>query len=64
VVAGGNDRLSGGSGLDRLLGGPGDDRLDGGPGADLLDCGPGSRDVGVRGPGDRVRGCERVVRTG
>lgn len=57
----GDDCLEGGAGNDVLRGGAGSDRLVGGPGRDLLDCGPG-RDVAVAGRGDRVRGCERVIR--
>ncbi len=60
--SGGRDRLDGGSGRDALFGGSGDDLLIGGPHADVLDCGAGRRDRAVAGPGDRTRGCERVVR--
>ena len=58
----GDDRLDGGPGRDRLFGGSGDDSLVGGPQADLLDCGPGRHDRAAAGPGDRIRGCERVRR--
>ena len=55
------DCLRGGKGRDVLRGRAGNDVLVGGPGRDVLDCGPG-RDLAVAGKGDRVRGCERVVR--
>ena len=58
----GDDVLDGGRGADRLFGGGGDDVLIGGRGRDVLDCGPGS-DVAHVTRGDRVRGCERVVRS-
>jgi hypothetical protein len=58
----GGDRLHGGHGRDSLFGGAGDDLLVGGPGADVLDCGAGRRDRATAGPGDRTRGCERVLR--
>ena len=58
----GADALDGGAGRDRLFGGAGDDVLQGGPGADALDCGSGRYDRALAGPGDRARGCERIVR--
>ena len=58
----GADRLEGGRGKDVLAGGSGNDRLAGGPGRDRIDCGPG-RDVARVQPGDRVRRCERVLRS-
>jgi hypothetical protein len=57
------DHLSGGSGADVLVGAAGDDVLDGGPGRDALYCGPG-RDIARVTRGDRVYGCERVLRSG
>jgi Tol biopolymer transport system component len=59
--SGGNDRLSGGPGRDVLIGGRANDRLDARDdvGEDVI-CGAG-RDVARVGPGDRARGCERVV---
>lgn len=58
----GRDRLTGGSGADLLVGGAGNDDLTGGSGRDTLDCGSG-RDVVRAAREDRVRNCERVVRT-
>ncbi|MGD9572780.1 MAG: beta-propeller fold lactonase family protein [Thermoleophilia bacterium] len=58
----GDDVLIGGRGRDRLIGGPGDDRIHARDGArDVVRCGPG-RDLALVDAGDRVRGCERVVR--
>jgi hypothetical protein len=69
----GNDRIEGGAGNDRITCGPGPrDRVLAGPGNDIVtcsdrrpgavvDCGPG-RDRAVVDGGDRVRGCEVVVR--
>lgn len=60
----GDDQLNGGYGRDRLFGGTGRDRLTArGGGLDRLDCGPG-RDVAFVDSRDRVRGCERVDRSG
>jgi Ca2+-binding RTX toxin-like protein len=59
----GHDVLNGGAGNDVLVGGPGSDELTGGPGRDILDCGAGRRDVAHVTPGDRVGGCEKVVRS-
>ena len=56
------DRLDGGAGRDRLLGGRGADViLATGAGADRVHCGAG-HDTARVGPGDTVRGCERVIR--
>ncbi len=55
----GRDCIKGGPGRDRLRGAKGRDRLVGGPGRDRLHCGPGRHDVGVAGPRDRVRACEK-----
>jgi len=57
----GDDVLSGRGGPDCLEGGTGDDVLRGGPGRDVLRCGPG-RDTAYSTKGDRISGCERVVR--
>jgi hypothetical protein len=54
------DRLLGGAGRDRLFGRGGPDILRGGPGRDLLHGDRGTRDVCIAGPGDRVKGCERM----
>lgn len=60
----GDDLLNGGIDPDVVSGGPGRDRvLARGGGADRLDCGPG-RDVAHVDSADRVRGCERVRRSG
>jgi Ca2+-binding RTX toxin-like protein len=68
----GNDRISGGGGRDRLAAGGGRNRLSGGSGNDLLNIANGRRDVANCGGGrdtvradrrDRVRNCERVIRT-
>jgi len=58
----GRDWLTGGSGADTIFGGAGNDDLTGGSGRDTLDCGSG-RDVVRAAREDRVRNCERVVRT-
>ena len=66
--------LDGGFGVDRIGGtNAADDRLDGGSGndritsvdtsRDTIDCGPG-RDTAIVDRRDRVRGCERVLRSG
>jgi len=60
----GRDQLNGGFDADRLTGGDGDDRLVArGGGTDRVDCGRGV-DVAVVDSRDRVRGCERVDRSG
>jgi Ca2+-binding RTX toxin-like protein len=75
LVAGkGRDQLIGGTGNDSLKGGPGGrDVLDGGSGNDTIDARNHVRDVVNCGSGrdtarvdrvDRVRGCERIVRSG
>ena len=70
---GGHDCLFGGAGRDRLHGGAGRDALVGGRGDDVLVAVDGVRDLVRCGPGreratvdrrDRVRGCERVRRSG
>jgi uncharacterized repeat protein (TIGR01451 family) len=59
----GNDRIDGGSGADQLNGGPGDDSINAIDGRrDTVDCGPGRHDVARVDTGDRVKGCERVIR--
>ena len=61
---GGGDLLMGGPGRDKLYGGAANDRLlarDGQP--DIVDCGPGS-DSATIDARDRVKGCEKVARTG
>jgi Ca2+-binding RTX toxin-like protein len=68
----GADRLDGGAGDDTLQGGLGPDRLRGGAGDDAIDardgrreqvrCGAGTDRVEAD-RGDRVAGCERVVRS-
>jgi Ca2+-binding RTX toxin-like protein len=70
----GRDQLMGGAGADNLKGGPGKgDVLDGGSGNDTIDARNHARDVVRCGSGrdtarvdrsDRVRGCERVIRSG
>jgi Ca2+-binding RTX toxin-like protein len=69
---GGNDRASGGGGRDRVSGGGGRNRLSGGGGNDVINAANGRRDVVNCGGGrdtvradrrDRVRNCERVIRT-
>jgi hypothetical protein len=61
----GRDRLNGGYDPDVVRGGPGDDRVIArGGGTDVVDCGPGARDVAIVDSRDRVRGCERVSRSG
>ena len=67
----GNDTLDGGDGADTLDGGPGVDRISGGAGndrisaidgkRDTIDCGAG-RDTARVDRGDRVKGCEKVLR--
>jgi len=58
----GNDRIYGSYLSDSLSGGSGNDLIDArGGGRDSVNCGPG-RDRALIGPGDRVRGCERVSR--
>ena len=69
----GHDRLTGGAGADRLAGGSGVNRYDAGAGndvvsaangrAELVSCGSG-RDRARVDRSDRVRGCERVSRSG
>lgn len=60
----GNDRLNGGYDADLLQGGSGDDRIVArGGGVDTIDCGPGT-DTAIVDSRDRVRGCERVDRSG
>lgn len=57
-----DDVLTGDAGRDRIIAGFGDDLIharDGEP--DVVDCGPG-RDRAVVDRGDRVHGCERVLR--
>lgn len=58
----GSDQLVGGRGRDVLYGGAGNDRLIGGPHRDLLVCGRG-QDAARVSRGDRVRGCERIIRS-
>ena len=61
---GGGDLLMGGPGRDKLYGGAANDRLlaqDGQP--DIVDCGPSS-DSATIDARDRVKGCEKVARTG
>jgi uncharacterized repeat protein (TIGR01451 family) len=70
---GGNDTLIGGPGDDVLVGGGGRNVIMGGPGNDTvlarngqrdsIDCGAGSKDVAKVDKHDRVKHCERVVRT-
>ena len=68
----GGDRLFGDSGNDRIVAGSGRNRLSGGAGRDVLDSRNGRRDSVNCGSGrdraradrvDRVRRCERTVRT-
>lgn len=69
----GNDELNGGSGNDRLVGGSGKNRYSSGEGNDsvsaanrrreTIDCGSGRRDKARVDRNDRVRRCERVVRS-
>jgi hypothetical protein len=60
----GNDRLNGGYDPDVVAGGPGADRIIArGGGRDRIDCGPGV-DTVYADSRDRLRGCERVRRSG
>ena len=61
TAASGADTLKGGDGNDVLQGGDGADVLVGGAGTDTLRCGPG-RDVAYAKRGEKVSGCERVIR--
>jgi Ca2+-binding RTX toxin-like protein len=68
----GDDVLVGRYGPDRLVGGPGRDRISGGDGndyvgaldreADSVNCGAG-RDTVLADKADKVKGCERVLRS-
>jgi Ca2+-binding RTX toxin-like protein len=60
----GSDRLRGKRGRDLLKGRAGDDCLKGGRGRDRVNCGRGDDIAFVKGPKDRLRGCERVRRRG
>ena len=70
----GNDKLTGGSGNDKLTGGSGTNSYSAGSGNDAvsaangrkekIDCGPGKKDSVRADRKDRVRGCEKVRRSG
>ncbi len=68
----GHDRLTGGTGADSLVGGSGVNRYDAGAGNDVVDAANGRAELVSCGSGhdrarvdrsDRVRNCERVIRS-
>lgn len=59
----GADRIVGGAGRDTIVGGSGDDDIDARDGqVDVIRCGAGKHDRVRADKGDRVSGCERVMR--